>query len=121
MKDFFSSPKLKKILWIIGGIAATFLIFGFGIAVGYHKALFTSSWGQNYYRNFYGDLNGGPMGTLGAHIPWNAHGVIGSAIGVSSSGISIRDDDNNERSVEISSDTVIRKMNDIISVDMINV
>jgi hypothetical protein len=121
MKDFFSPQKFKKILWIVGGIAAMFLIFGFGVAVGYRKALFTSSWGQNYYRNFYGSANGGPMGALTDHAPWNAHGVTGSVIGVSSSTISLQDGDNDERSVAISSDTVIRKMDSVISAGMISV
>jgi hypothetical protein len=120
VKDFLSSQKFKKVLWIIGGIAAVFLIFGCGIAVGYHKALFSSSWGQNYYQNFYGDDHAGPMGPLMDHAPWNAHGVVGSVIGISSSTISLRDDDNDERSVEISSNTIIRKMNATISVNMIN-
>ena len=121
MKDFLSSQKFRNILWVVGGIAAVFLIFGFGVAVGYRKALFSSSWGQNYYQNFYGDTHGGPMGALTAHDPLNAHGAVGLVISVASSTISIRDDDNNERSVAISSDTVIRKMNDTISIDMINV
>jgi hypothetical protein len=121
MKDFLSSPKFKKTLWIVGGIAAVFLVFGFGIAVGYHKALFSSSWGQNYYRNFYGGAHGGPMGALDAHAPWNAHGTEGSVIDVSSSTISLRDGDNNERSVEISSDTVIRKMDTTVSIAAVNV
>jgi hypothetical protein len=109
------------VLWVIGGIAVVFLVFGFGVAVGYHKALFSSSWGRNYYQNFYGNTQGWPMGALTAHAPWNAHGVAGSVIDVSSSTISLRDNDNDERSVVISSDTVIRKMNSTISVDMINV
>ena len=121
MKDFLSSQKFKRVLWIVGGVAAAFLIFGLGIAVGYRKALFSSSWGQNYYQNFYGNSKGGPMGALTANTPWNAHGVTGSVIDVSSSTISIRDDDNNERSVEISSDTIIRKMNDTISIGTLSV
>jgi len=121
MKDFLSSQKFRNILWIVGAIVAVFLIFGFGAAVGYRKAVFSSSWGQNYYRNFYGGPHGGPMGELTAHDSWNAHGAAGFVIDVSSSTVSLRDDDNNERSVEIASDTVIRKMDAVISVGMINV
>ena len=121
MKEFLSSRKFRNILWIAGGLAAVFLIFGLGATVGYHEAIFTSSWGQNYYKNFYGNAPGGPMEALTDQTPWNAHGATGSVIDVSSSTISIRDDDNDERSVEISSDTIIRKMDNTVMVDTINI
>ena len=122
MKTFLSSQAFKKILWVIGGIAVVFLIFGFGVMIGYHSALFSSSWGQNYYRNFYGNgPQNGPMGVFVARAPFNDHGVTGSVIDVSSSSISIRDDDNDERSIAISSDTVIKKMDNIVSIGVITV
>ncbi len=101
-------------------IAVAFLIFGLGVAVGYRKALFSSSLGRNYYRNFYGNVRRGPLQGFDEYAP-NMHGVAGSVIGVSSTTIAIRDGDNNERSVAIGSDTVIRKMNDTISAAMINI
>jgi len=122
MKNFLSSYTFKKILWIIGGIAVVFLIFGFGVMIGYHSAIFSSSWGRNYYRNFYGNgPQNGPMGEFIARTPFNDHGVTGSVIDVSSSTISIRDNDNDERSIAVSSDTIIKKMDNTISVDMINI
>ena len=120
MKTFLSSQAFKKILLVIGGIAVVFLIFGFGVMIGYHSALFSSSWGQNYYRNFYGNgPQNGPMGGFVARAPFNDHGVTGSVIDVSSSSVSIRDDDNNERSIVISSDTIIKKMDNTIYISMI--
>lgn len=119
MKEFLSLQKFKRLLLVIGGFAVVFLIFGLGVAVGYHKALFSSSMGQNYYRDFYGDARKEPLQGFGEHTP-NTHGVTGSVIGVSSTTIALRDGDNNERSVVIASDTVIKKMNDTISVDKIH-
>jgi hypothetical protein len=110
MKDFFASRSFKRILWIIGGLAVAFFVFGLGVAVGYRKALFSSSYGENYYHNFYGDGGEGPMQT---------HGVAGIVIDASTSSISLKDNDNNEQSVAIDADTVIKKMNDTIPVDMI--
>jgi hypothetical protein len=54
MKNFLSSENFKKILWGFGIVAFIFFVFGLGVAVGYKEAIFSSSWGRNYYKNFYG-------------------------------------------------------------------
>jgi len=112
MKDIF---KLMWVRWAAGALAAIvifLLAFGFGVSVGYEKAIFSSEWGRNYERNFSGPP---PMGMMPGNQPLAMHGVAGTVIDVSSSGVSVRDDDNDEQSVVIASDTIIKKMNTTIS------
>lgn len=119
MKDFLSLEEFKKILWALGIIALVFFIFGFGVAIGYKEAIFSSSWGRNYYQNFYGNLPNIPNGPNDNHGDWNSHGAVGLVIDTSTSTILIKNANNNERSVYVSPQTVIKKANDSISIDKI--
>lgn len=110
---------MKVILWILGGIAVFFLVFGLGIAVGYSKAMFAVRWDANYPHNFYAAQGAGPFNVL-EPAPWNTHGVAGVIIDVASGTISVRDVENNERSVVILPETVIRAMEGTISADGID-
>jgi Domain of unknown function (DUF5666) len=108
MSNFLHSSKTKTVLIILGSIVLLLVVFGFGIAVGYYHAIFASRFGQNYYHNFYG-------GTPGL-APMNEHGIVGTVIDVSSSSISVSDQGNNEQSVAILGNTVIRDVNNTITV-----
>ena len=107
MKDIF---KLTWVRWTAGALAAIviFLVaFGLGVSVGYEKAIFSSEWGMNYEHNFSGMP---PLGVAIGTTPLNTHGAAGTVIDVSGSGLSVRDDDNDEQSIMVASDTVIKKM-----------
>ncbi len=110
MNKMLESKKVKAVLWIFGGLAVLFVIFGFGIAVGYHKAMYASHWRDNYTRNFYGPDPNGFFDTFTEPVPWNAHGVAGSIIDITSSTISVRDHEENERSIVIFPGTVIQRL-----------
>ncbi len=113
MKNLLASLLFKKILFAIIVIAAVFFIFGLGVSVGYHKASFSSSMRENYYNDFYGPP---PKNFLdGMPPPISSHGIAGSVIDVSDSVIAVKDFNNNEQSVQIMPDTVIRKMGDTIT------
>lgn len=114
MKKLFESKKVRAAVFILGGVAAALLIFSGGVAVGYRRAIFSSDWGRNYERNFFGGPPG-PMGFMLTRGP-NTHGVAGEVIDVASSSFSVKDPDNDERSIAITSDTVIREMNETVSV-----
>jgi len=128
MKDFLQSPKIRPILWGLGALIIFLLVFSLGTAVGYRRGIFASRWGENYYQNFYGGppgggvpgaveqsmMNGGPGG-ITARAPFNMHGVAGEVLDVSSSTISVKDLLGNEESVAVSADTVIRGMDDMMS------
>jgi hypothetical protein len=111
---------MKTALWIIGIIVVLLLVFGFGVVVGYKRAIFASQFGENYYHNFYGGFRGVPMGMMGG-APIDVHGVTGSVIDVMSSTISVKDSMGNEDSVAISPQTAIREMSDYISIQNIDV
>jgi len=115
MNDFLKTPKTKTLLWILCGVLAILVVFGLGIAVGYHRAIFASGYGENYYHNFYRGPFTGVMGFIPGPPPMNMHGVAGEVIDVSSGTISVRDTDGNEQSVLLMSDTPIREMNTDIS------
>jgi len=106
--------------WIMGvlvGIVIFLLAFGLGISVGYEKALFSSEWGMNYEHNF----SGPPRGIVPGTESENAHGAEGIVINVSGNTISVKDSDNDERSIAVASDTVIREMNTTISLSALMV
>ena len=97
MNDFLKAPKTKTLLWILCGILAILVVFGLGIAVGYRRAIFASSFGENYYRNFYRGPFTGMMGFIAGPPPVNMHGVAGNVIDVSSGTISVKDIGGNEQ------------------------
>ena len=110
--------KLTWVRWTLGVLAFFFiflLAFGLGVSVGYQKAIFSSDWGRNYERNF------SPMPPIGVMVPdsetapFDVHGAAGTVIDISNSDISVRDEDNDEQSVVVASDTVIRKIDRTIS------
>jgi hypothetical protein len=113
MKDPLQSPKLRAILVILGAVIVLLVVFALGTAVGYHRALFASRFGENYYNNFYG----GPPGRMS----FSMHGVAGEVIDLGSSTISVKDQDGDEQSVEISSTTVIRKEDSTVTLDQVDI
>jgi hypothetical protein len=115
MTHFLESKRIKAALIILGGIAVLFVVFGLGVVVGYHKAIFASRWGENYSSNFY--FEQGPMDMMGESGPWNAHGVAGVIIDIASGTLSVKDIQNNERSVVIIPETVIRSVSGTITAD----
>jgi len=116
MKDILQSKKTRAALLILGAAVAALVVFGLGLVVGYRKALFSSAWGMNYYRNFYGEPHAGPAGQMLGRMPLNSHGVSGQVLETSSSTISVKDGVGNEETVAVASDTVIREMSETISI-----
>jgi hypothetical protein len=108
MSHILESKKVRMVLYILGGLIILFVVFGFGIAVGYQRAGFAMGFDRNYYRNFYGVSPGVASGTMAPPVPVAGHGVVGTIIDLSSSTISLTDQSNNEHSIAISSGTVIR-------------
>jgi len=109
MDKFFHWVKSNRFVSFVAVIAVLLLVFGAGMSAGYHRALFASDWGRNYYNNFYG---GGPrsMPMMGFSDRgfMGMHGTVGTIIDISSSTISIKGQDNVEKSVVIDGDEVIK-------------
>jgi hypothetical protein len=116
MKDIMT---LRWVRWIMGALVAAvifFLAFGLGVSVGYQKAIFASEWGKNYELNFSGPPQRGLV-PIAMPAVGNMHGVAGTVIDVSSGTVAVKDNDNDEQSIAVASDTVIRKMDETISLD----
>ncbi len=110
MDKFFHWVKSNRFVSLIAVIIVLLLTFGAGMSVGYHRALFASEWGRNYYNNFYGNghmsapiMGFSDKGFIGMH------GTVGTIIDISSSTISIKGQDNVEKSIVIDNDEVVRK------------
>jgi len=116
MSNISHSKKVNVALIILGSIAIIFIVFALGVYVGYRKAVFASGRSDNYYQDFLGNAPPGfgpvPIGGM----PGNTHGIIGTVIGVASTSIVVRDSDNDEQSVQILPDTIIRLMDKTIDV-----
>jgi hypothetical protein len=105
MSNFLESKKVRAVLWILGGLIILFMAFGWGVSVGYQRAGFAAGFDKNYYRIFFGDPRIGPAP---APMPAAIHGVVGTVIDLSTSTISVKDQEGNEQSVAVSSGTDIR-------------
>ena len=111
MSNFLESKIVRTILWILGGIIVLVVVFGLGITVGYDRAGFASGFDRNYFRIFYGAAPDGPVGLMAPPMPVAIHGVVGTVIDLGTSTISVKDQQGNEQSVVVSSDTDIRNGN----------
>ena len=86
--------------------------FGLGTMIGYRKASFSYQWGENYHKNF-----GGPGGGFMRPLPMpmmpgddfiNPHGLAGAIIKIDGPNVIVKGNDNVEKTILLSSKTVIR-------------
>jgi uncharacterized membrane protein len=110
MSNFLESKKVRTLLWVLVGLIVLCVVFGLGLAVGYGRAGFGMGFDRNYYRNFYG----GFPGDMTSPGPQAMHGSVGTVIDIATSTITVKDQKENEESIELSSGTVIRENNDDI-------
>lgn len=106
-----SEPKIfKNIIYTVGIMFVSFLIFQAGMFVGLYKSSFRHDWDDNFFRNF-GPRNNGRMigGDIQDNFP-NAHGAIGKIIKIEFPTMIIADKDNTEKVILITDDTKIRQM-----------
>ncbi|MEI6042422.1 MAG: hypothetical protein WCQ00_02540 [bacterium] len=114
--DKFGIIKFLVILIVIS------VVFQAGIFVGYHKAMFYKSTGDNYYRAF--NNKGGPAGKGGpeqfdefmkdANLP-GGHGAVGKIVSINLPTIVVASPDNIEKTINISKDTLIRQFREDIN------
>jgi len=92
-----------------------FLIFQSGIFIGYHKAMYYRSLENNYYRPFDQNQNRDSKKTYNfmqdTNLP-GGHGAVGKIVSISLPNIVVASPDNVEKTVNISSDTLIRQFRD---------
>ena len=114
--DKLSQSKLLKRTAIVLGLLIIILAsFGVGVFVGYNKARFSYAWSDYYDRNFgRPPLNDGPLPPGGFGFSPNdnfvsGHGTSGSIISVGSSSIAVSGNDGIERTVLLSTSTIVRE------------
>jgi hypothetical protein len=109
----FESKILVGVLYGIGIVIIFTLIFSMGVSVGFRKASFGRTWGDNYEKNFGmmgpGGMMGGRPGFGKDNFP-NSHGATGKIIKIELPTIIVQDKDNIEKVVLIKDDTKIQKM-----------
>lgn len=106
MKNTLESKVVRTILWVLGGLIVLFLVFGLGLSLGYRRAGFEAGFSENYARNFPGGP-GGMAGMMGGAMP--IHGAVGTVIDITTSTISLQDDDGDEHFVLVASGTPVRE------------
>ena len=106
--------------WTLFGVAELILlavVFSAGMKIGLRKADFSYAFGANYERNFAGPPRGpggagGPMGAFrdigGAGGFRNSSGVSGTVISTTDSTIVIKDSNNNENTISVNGQTLIK-------------
>jgi len=100
--------------WIIVGLLAFALIifiFAFGVWVGSERAQFSFRWAENYHRNFGGPPSGFLENFTGKD-SMPGHGVFGSVIKIDGNILTIKGQDNIERSVNTTDKTTIKRLNE---------
>ncbi|HUY69584.1 MAG TPA: hypothetical protein VMU70_00995 [Candidatus Tyrphobacter sp.] len=118
LNDFFQSKLFMKITGIIGLMIVVLVSFGAGVFVGYDKAEFSFAWSKYYESNFGGERHE-VMGFLSSFGFTNAHGAFGKILNASTSSLVMNDDDNTEKTILLSSSTVIHdKHNSLLPADL---
>jgi hypothetical protein len=122
--------KAFKIVTIVVGLLLVVLVsFAGGVAVGLHKAKFSSDWGKNYERNFIGSRAGagnehmGPGGFVGSMMRGfegrdfrNAHGLAGTIISITDNNVMVKDRDGKENTVAVTEKTLIKSRSSDIKI-----
>jgi len=114
IKQSFESKTLRFLLWAIGIVIVLLITFKAGEFVGTNKAEFSYRWGENYYRSFAGPQKG-LSGEIRDQDFLEGHGTLGSILKISSSTLTIKDDDGTEKSITISSTTAFRSFRNEIT------
>lgn len=112
----------KKWVWtvagILGGLIVLLVVFRIGMFVGEKQANFTERWGANYGR-FFGEPRSGFFGEAqpGNGAPLHAFGNAGSVLSVASGSIVMETSDNVEKTVIVSSSTIIRDLASTVGIE----
>lgn len=115
MEKFLKSRLFLGIIIGLAELALLIIVFRTGMVVGFRKANFSFQWRDNYHGLFVGRGHGpgpggsrGPIGDFPNDDLIPGHGVAGTILKVDGSSVLVKDDDNVEQSLLISSNTAIR-------------
>ncbi len=114
MKEVFKNLKLRLVIYILGGLIISLVIFQAGMFVGFKKAGFAFRMGEQYFRQMKGGPEGLPMMGIGRDDFGNSHGAIGKIVSIKLPSVVVTDRDGVEKAVVISTSTDIRKFKEVI-------
>lgn len=101
----------------MAGCILLLLTFRAGMIVGYHKAMFSYRWGENYHRNFGGPRFGFFSNSGRDFI--ESHGTFGQVIKIDSTTLVVKGRDDVEKIIVITKDTAIRRgIDNIMPIDL---
>lgn len=121
LENLHPSKRVRMVIIGLGVAVLALLIFQAGVVAGYHKARFGARFGDNFERNFVGPLGGGFGGTFpGPGMP-GGHGAVGEILSISLPQIVIAGPDNLEKTVLISTSTIVREFQNQITTDKLKV
>lgn len=108
-KKLISAKIIRTALIIFGGLIMAMVIFWSGMMVGFRKASFSYQWGGNYHNIFEGGPERRMPPDFRGKVFMDANSAFGLVIGVNSSTLIIKGDDDIEKSIFITNQTVIRR------------
>ncbi len=111
---------------VVGLFLVSILSFAGGVTVGFRKAMFSTTFGEHYERNFLrglGDREDGPMRMkkIDGKGMRNGHGIAGEILSLSGDSIVIKNKDNQENTVRINEGTLINRGRDTIAIGSLSV
>ncbi len=116
----FHSTTTTVILILIILIFLSFFIFQIGISFGLKKAEHSFKSAENFQKMFGDNRDMGPGGFIDREFP-NSHGAVGKIISINLPKIVVEGNDNIERIIVITKNTVIRKQRDEIKAENLQV
>jgi len=114
MNNFLHSKIFRGAVYTLGVIVVALVIFYAGIQVGFHKADFSSRWGENYGRNFGGPRGSSTMGLPPGDEPIGGHGTFGQVVKINLPQVVIKSTQEVEKIIVVGDNTQIRRMREII-------
>ncbi|MFA6354441.1 MAG: hypothetical protein WCX12_02035 [Candidatus Paceibacterota bacterium] len=114
LKNFFQSKIFLRFMIGLAVLVVLLVVFQAGEMMGFKRASFSYQWGENYFRGVAGPRGGFPDDFRnGGYLRGN--GIFGSIISVASSTLIIQDQNNIEKNILVSKETVIRRFRDSIT------
>lgn len=117
INKFFQSDAIKIILLIIAILIILGFVFNAGMFIGMRKANFAFTWADEYHRNFGGPQAGFLRGfaDMGKEFI-NSNGAVGQIINIDDQKITVKDRDNTEKIILITSETSIVRQKSSIKI-----
>ncbi len=108
LDKFSQSKTFRTILLALGIAIILLLVFKAGEFVEYKKAAFSYKWAENYEHNF-GSPQKGFFHDIDDRMYTSAHGTSGTILKIEGATLTLKQDDNTEKTVVLSDQTTIRK------------